>query len=125
MKTSILVDREDVRKVEAQEQYLFVQNVLAQMELPLEECFPESNELEDFTIEHKLHLRKILDKFGVLVLDDRDGGVKIYVEKDLIAEWKKCRFELREDPGEIDPRKKLYAVIYIDYWTMFEEQEKG
>ncbi|HVI39872.1 MAG TPA: hypothetical protein VM577_04360 [Anaerovoracaceae bacterium] len=123
MQTAILIDRDEIRKVEAEEQYHFVLNVLVQMGLPLEECFPDSEDPQEFTPDYKRKLRDVLDKFRVLVLDDRDGGIKIYVEEELVAEWKKCRFELREDLSTVDPRKRIYVALYIDYWSMFEEQE--
>ena len=123
MQTSILIDREDIRKVESEEQYNFVQTILTKMQIPLDGCFPESNDVQDFTPEYKIALRAVLNKFDVLVIDDRDGGIKIYVEEELVAEWKKCRYELREDLSTVDPRKRIYAVMYIDYWTMFEDHE--
>lgn len=130
MKTSIIVDREDIRKVEEEEQYLFVRQVLLQIGLPLEEVLPEDQ--TKFDLDHKKQLRQILRKFGVSVIYDRDGGIKIYTdvttssESDqqflLTAEWKKCRFDLRQDMTAIDPSKKMYAVVHIDYWTVFENQ---
>lgn len=124
MKASIMVDREDLRTVEAEEQFNFVRTVLESMGLPTEECFPEESELtsQDITLQHKINLRQLLKKFQVMILDDRDGGIKIFVDEELVAEWKKSRFELRQDLTAIDPKKKLYAVLHIDYWTMFEEQ---
>lgn len=125
MKTSIFVDREDIRTVEAEEQFNFVRTVLETMGLPTEDCFPEEDtELnqQDITLQHKINLRQLLKKFQVLILDDRDGGIKIFVDEELVAEWKKSRFELRQDLTAVDPRKKLYAVLHIEYWTMFEDQ---
>lgn len=128
MKTAIKVDREDIRRVESEEQFNFTRDVLFQMNLPLNDCYPESGEFSDFTLEHKIKLRQALGKFGVVLLDDRDGGIEIYIEKPpapshLVAKWNKCRYELREDLATKDPRRRIYAVMYIDYWTEYEDHE--
>lgn len=124
MKTSIMIDREDIRKVEEEEKFNFIKNNLINMGIPLDDCFPESNELSDFTVEFKRHLRAVLGVAKVLVVDDRDGGIKIYFENEIIAEWKKCRFELREDRSTKDPRKRIYAVIHIDCWSLYDQPEE-
>jgi hypothetical protein len=129
MKTAIEVNREDIRQVVAEEQFNFTRDILTQMGLPLTDCYPESGELADFTLDHKIKLRQVLGKFGIVLLDDRDGGIEIYIEKPstpphLVAKWNKCRYELREDLTTKDPRhKKIYAVIYVDYWSEYEKQE--
>lgn len=127
MKTTIKVNREDIRQVEAEEQYNFVREVLKCINLPLEECYPASGLFEDFTLEYKLKLRQVLSSFGVIILDDRDGGIEIYIDKPpirnhLVAKWNKCTFELREDLSTINPRNRIYAVIYIDYWSEYEKE---
>ena len=76
-----------------------------------------------FTVEHKIELRKHMDQFSVTIVDDRDGGIKIFVERDKVAEWKKCTFILREDPSEVNPSKRLYMEISGDIWTIFDDGE--
>lgn len=128
MKTSIKVNREDIKKVVAEEQYVFICAVLRAMNIPsLGDSLPDGNSLEDFTMEYKLKLRQTLTTLGLLIVDDRDGGIEIYMESpplsgrnELIAKWNKCRFELREDRSTIDPKKRIYAIIYIDYWAQYE-----
>lgn len=123
MVRTILVNRGEERLAEQEAQYQFSREVLESIGLPLEDCFPESYELSDFTLNHKVKLREVLSKFGIIVLDDRDGGIKIYHEDDnkLIAEWKKVKFELREDLSAIDPRKKLYVAMHVNCWSVFDE----
>ena len=82
MEFSIYVNREDARRVEADEKYNFIRGVLEVLEIPLEECFPEEEGVEYFTTDHKIKLRKALRKYDVHVKDDGDGGVKIYFEKE-------------------------------------------
>jgi hypothetical protein len=117
---SIYVNREDARRVEADEKYNFIRGVLEVLEIPLEECFPEEEGVEYFTTDHKIKLRKALRKYDVHVKDDGDGGVKIYFEKEIIAEWKKPFFILKEDKSEVDKSKKLYIQIDLSYWTIFD-----
>ena len=126
MKTSILANREDVRKVEAEAQHDFIFFVLESLEIPtdiLEECFPETG-LDDFGVEQKIKLRKYLRQFDVHIIHDGDGGIKIYVDRDVVAEWKKCIFSLREDRSAIDPNDRLYVEVHINYWTIFDNIEE-
>ena len=120
------MDREDMRLVEAEEQYAFIRNVLIAMNLPLDGCFPESEKFSDFTLDHKCKLREVLEKFNVLILDDKDGKIEIYIESppekpELVAKWNKCRFDLRQDLSALDPKKRIYAVMHVDYWSVFEK----
>lgn len=126
MKTSIIVDLEDIKKVEAEEQLVFTMDVLNQMGLPdLEHCFPVDGNPENYTVDQKIGLRHLLQKFNVAIINDGDGGVKIYVENELVAEWKKIFVCLKQDYNEVDRRKRLFAQINIEYWTAFEKSEKS
>lgn len=124
MKTTILINREDAKKVEAEEQYKFIKMNLEAMGLDLSEALPI--DFQDFTVDKKIKLRDILETFKVVVLDDRDGGIKILVydgkEKEVVAEWKKCRFDLKIDKSEPNPTKRIYMAMHIDCWSMFEGQ---
>ena len=122
MKSSIYINREDVRHVEADEKYNFIRGVIELLELPLDDCFPEGDSVDLFTVENKINLRKSLRKYDVFVVDDGEGGVKIYFEDDVIAEWKKPQFILREDRLEKDRSHKLYIQMDIDFWTIFDEE---
>lgn len=122
MKLSRLASRDNYRDVEQEWQYEFVYYVLDSIGIPeeiLEGCFPEEG-LDAFTVDHKIELRKHMNSFDVTIVDDRGGGIKIFVEQDIVAEWKKCKFVLREDPKEVDPSKRLYMEIKADVWTIFD-----
>lgn len=125
-------DREDARKVEKEWQYEFMVYVLHTMgisEEALEGCFPEN--VEDFTVEHKMELKRELKSKLITIVDDREGGLKFYLEiqkgkkRDfvLIAEWKKCRFNYRDDPTEVDRQKRMFVEVIADTWTIFSELE--
>lgn len=122
MKSIVLSDREEVRNIEAELKHDFVIDVLDNTGIPenvIKECFPEGG-YKNFDVEHKIKLRKHLKNFDVNVIDDLDGGIKIFVGKDLVAEWKKCHFILKKDLKKIDPAQKIYVEIHIDFWTIFE-----
>lgn len=129
MKQTIIVDREDIQKVQQEEQFNFIMAVLIDMGLPIEEHIPE-NGLEGFTVDHKIKFRHFCNLLGVTVLDDLDGGVKIYVNQEkappiMVAEWKKPWVTLKMDPYVLDKSKRLYAEISIEAWTVFEEADDG
>jgi len=126
MKRVILANREDCRNVEAEEKYEFTLYVLESVGLPeemLDECFPD-NGYDNFSVEHKIKLRQLLATFDIAIIDDTGGGLKIYVDKDLIAEWKKCKFCLRRDLSKVDPSKQLYVEIHEEFWTIFDENQE-
>ncbi|MAE87668.1 MAG: hypothetical protein CMB80_33350 [Flammeovirgaceae bacterium] len=123
MELSRLASRDNYRKVEEEWQYEFIYHVLSTIGIPeeiLEGCFPEEG-IDSFTVHHKIELRHYMKKFDVTIVDDRDGGIKIFVEQDIIAEWKKCKFVLKEDPKTVDPSQRLYMEIKADVWTIFDE----
>jgi hypothetical protein len=121
MKQEVLCDREDFRSIEEELKQNFIRNVLMQMNIPMEEIWPE-DKLE-FSAEDKIKLREMLNKLDVLILDDRDGGLKIIYDNEVVAEWKKSRYELHTDKSKLDPSKRIYTKIFLDYWSMFEEKE--
>lgn len=122
MKRTILANREDIKKVKAEEQYNFTVHVLQAIPLPIEDILPDT--LDEFTVDQKIQLRKLCDTFGVSIVDDRDGGVMIYVDQTLIAEWKKCLVTLRIDHSEVNPSKKMYAEVHTEWWTIFDGENQ-
>ncbi|MDP2685250.1 MAG: hypothetical protein Q8P20_09535 [bacterium] len=133
METIRLADRDAFRQVEKEWQYEFISHVLFNIGIPqeiLEGCLPE--QFSDFTIDHKIELKKHLKKYSITIVDDRDHGLKFFLETQendkkefvLIAEWKKCRFNYKVDHIEVDPSKKMYVEIIADIWAIFDEFEK-
>ncbi|KKN70821.1 hypothetical protein LCGC14_0427130 [marine sediment metagenome] len=133
MELTRLADRGNFRQVEEEWQYEFTVYVLINLGIPediLEGCFPEN--MADFTVEHKMELKRHLKKNFITIVDDRDGGLKFYLEVQeddkrefvLVADWKKCRFNYRADPTEVDPKKQMYVEVIADVWTIFEELEE-
>src|SRR3989344_1991051 len=99
VQTTILLDREDTSKVEAEERNRWIKNVLLKIGIPLDDAWPDEN----ITVEQKIKLRKLLNKYDVIILDDGDRGTEIYVDKEIIARWNKPTYKLKTDNGQIDP----------------------
>ena len=121
---TILCGKENARDVEAEQQYEFTAYVLQHLGIPEEElaqCFTEDG-FDGFTVEHKIKLRSILQKFNTVIVDDRDGGLKIFVEDQLVAEWKKCLFRYKIDMSAADPANRIYVEVICDYNVCFEEE---
>jgi hypothetical protein len=124
MQSVVLANRHNIKSVEEELKYDFTISVLQNLELPEQictECFPEAG-ITEFTAEHKIKLRSYLGKFNVSILDDHDGGVKYYVDTELVAEWKKPIVKLRRDESVINPADKVFAELHIDFWWMFSEE---
>jgi len=128
-----LADKSNFRQVEKEWQYEFMAFVLSSLKIPEEElakCLPE--DLKDFDISKKIEFRRLLRKYFITIVDDRDGGIKFYLEVKenenkeyvLVAEWKKCRFNFCEDPKAVDPSQKMYIEIVGNVWAIFDELEE-
>jgi hypothetical protein len=111
----LLVKNEDKQEVEILEQSRFLKSLLEALEVPI-----IWNPEEPLSIDAKLKLRKSLNTYNINVIDDMDGGLKVFVDSDLIGEWYKCSYKLKEDLTQTDPRKKLYLEMSVNFWTIFE-----
>jgi hypothetical protein len=119
MEYTILLDSQsNVRDVEVEEQTRFVISIIEALEVPFEW---DSNVA--FTVFDKVRLRKVLGQYNVSVIDNMDGGVKIYLEREQIAEWIKPSYILKEDPSQIDPKKKLYIEMKCVFNSIYEKNE--
>jgi hypothetical protein len=115
----ILLDKNaNLREVEAEEQTKFVISVIEALEVPF-----EWNSNESFSLLDKIRLRKILGQYNIAVIDDMNGGVKIFLERDKIAEFYKPAYILKEDYAEIDPRKKLYIEARCSFDSIFDGEQ--
>lgn len=119
MEYTILLDKSAVvREVEAEEQTRFVISIVEALEVPF-----EWNSNEPFSMLDKIRLRKVLGQYNVSVINDMEGGVKIFLEREKIAEWKKATYVLKEDLSQIDPKKKLYIEMKCSFSSIYEDQK--
>lgn len=121
MNQIILCDRDNYKQVETEARTNYIRNVIVEMGVPVEELWEEDK--FEFSTEEKINLRILLSKFNILILDDGDGNHKIYVDQELVSEWKKPRYEFHTDLSQVDPSKKIYVKVFVDYWDMFEKEE--
>lgn len=117
MEYTVLLDKNtNFREVESEEQTKFVVSVIEALEVPF-----DWNSNEPFSLFDKIRLRKALAQYHISVIDDMEGGLKIFLEKDKIAEWKKPLFMLKEDPSQINPKNKLYVEMKCSFSSIFDE----
>lgn len=113
----LLSSNENTKLIEDEEKARFVQGVLQEIGLPLNEIWDENGEL---SFDNKIKLRGILSTYQIQVIDSADGELIIYHEDKVIGEWKKCQYILKKDLNQRDPKKKLFYEMHIDNWSIFE-----
>jgi hypothetical protein len=120
--TTILLNyNDDTKKVEEEEQTRFLQHLLERMGVPTSDIWDSSD--EPLTPAQKTKLSALLETFKVEVIDDFDGGMKVYSEQTLVGEWYKCTYKLKRDLSQINPKKQLYLEMEVKYWSLFEESD--
>lgn len=119
-RTILLNYGENTKPVEDEEKTRFIRGILEQMGVPIQDFWTTDSPL---SIAQKIKLRSILSTYSIQVIDDLDGHLQIYVDKELVAEWLKCTYKLKRDLREIDPRKQLFLEMTINCWSLFEEEQ--
>jgi hypothetical protein len=128
MKGTILLNYSDnTRQVEDEEKARFLKVILGQ-------CFENTDvaaQIETIwsvdgplPASQKVKLRGVLATYGIQVIDDLDGHMRIYLENELIAEWYKCTYKLKRDLRAIDPRKRVYLEMEVNCWSVFDDKEE-
>ena len=129
MKATLLLNySENTRQVEEEEKSRFLRNILDQ-------CFEDteaSNQIAEIwqdegvlSVQNKIKLRNILAMYHLTVIDDLDGGMKIFLDKELIGEWLKSSYRLRRDAKVTDPKYKIYLEMNIECWSIFDQPEES
>ena len=122
MKATILLNKDaDTRQIEDEEKSKFIRNILEQIGLPVNEFWVNPEKI--LSVEEKINLRQILNAYNIIIIDDLSGHMQMYVENDLVAEWKKCTYKLKTDLRYINPSKRFYLEMNIDAWSIFEKEE--
>ncbi len=116
----LLNSNENTWKVEEEERGKFVYSILQECGLPIQDIWQEGKEL---SVEDKIKLNSLLLSYEIQVIDSFDGEVEIYLKNELIAEWRKCKYVLKKDPTQINPRKKFYYEMHIECNSVFEKNE--
>lgn len=121
MKQIIQADKDNYKQVLHQVRFDWLCSVLSETGMNLDSCFPESGNIEDQTIEQKAQLRSNLNDNDILIVDNSDDSLIIYIQKQIIAEWKKPLYIRKEDIEERNPKKKFYIEINIEYDSVFDQ----
>lgn len=109
---------ENTKQVEDEEKMKFLHSLLEQMGVPIEDFWTE----ESLSIENRIKLRNVLNTYSIQVIDDLDGNLQVYVEDQKIGEWNKCKYKLKRDLKQLDPKKQFYLEMEVNYWTIFEQE---
>lgn len=119
MKQIILANLSDFQSVVDEERYNFSRHILNEIGLPID-CMPEDP--AEFDRDNKIAYRGLLVQYNVKAIEDRDGGLKIYHENDLLGEWKKPFYIRRVDRNQLDPTDRIYLEIHLEFYSVFIEE---
>lgn len=126
MKATVLLNYNDnLKKAEEEEKSHFLRGLLEQffentdVINQVQEIWGPDNYL---SVEQKIKMRELLTTYGIQIIDDLDGNMKIYVDGELVAEWYKCNYKLKKDLLQIDHKKRFYLEMEISCWSVFELQ---
>lgn len=119
MNQIILINRNDIRSSEIEEQNRFIFSTLERAGVDLSELdLPEDLNL---SVEDKIKLRSFLNKFEIKIINQVDGEVTLYVQHQPIAKWFKPKFVLKQDPNALERSERMYVEMHTNTWTVFDE----
>jgi|ERR1035437_4977862 hypothetical protein len=127
--TILLNYNENTHQVEEEEKSRFLREFLENTFESSPDVSTQIKEIWDvdgpLSAPQKVKMRNILNTYNVMVIDDLDGHMKIYVDNELMAEWLKCSYKLRKDLQVTDPQKRIYLEMHVECWSVFDSQETG
>jgi len=114
----ITLKRDEQMDMESKEKSKWVREVLGKIGLPVESW------AENLSMDDLRKLRVELKTLEIEILDDSNSGIKIYYREDLIAEWFKPNYVLRESPRKIgrDPKDRYYLEMHLNCRDVFNEE---
>lgn len=119
MQYTILLDRQEkLQNIEAQERNRFIKTMLESLGVPIE--FDPDATMEP---EARYKFNQDLRKYNLHSVLAPDGSLQFFVEKDLIGEWYKPNYKLKQDHSIPDRKKQLYLEMIVNFWTVFEEEQ--
>lgn len=122
MKEVVFADKDNYRSIAQQLRFAWLKNVLIQTGMNLDDCFCESDDPNDQTIENKANLRKALNDNKIVVIDNNDDSLYMYINDVLIAAWNTPHYDKREDITERDRTKRFYIGINLEYKSFLDEE---
>lgn len=118
-KITVLVNKKDYNSTIEELKYEFLRNVLLQIDLPIDDCYPLN--YKDQTVEQKILAKDLLQKFNLNLIQLSKEEYNIFLDKELIAYWKKPYCVLKQDFNTIDPTKKYYYEVHLNCYSVFDE----
>jgi len=123
--TILLNHNENTAAIEKEEQSRFLRGFL-------EQCFESApdviNQIGEIwqgngtlPVTQKIKLRSILTTYGIVVKDNNDGQLDIYLDNEIMGSFKKPFYKLHRDLTQIDRNKQFYLEMNIECWTAFDE----
>lgn len=118
MKLVMTLQRDQQAEKELQEKSKWVRGILKNIGLNTD-TWPENLSMNDIR-----KLRADLKALDIDIIDDTDNGIEIYYQGEMIAEWRRPFYVLREKPGEKNPKYRYYLEMHINCRSVFEQQEE-
>jgi hypothetical protein len=131
MQTTILLPHnDDIEKTEEEFKYRCLKSILDGLEINTGNLFVDKFSL---TIDEKIALKALLQQNQIFVENYPRDEMKVYLlnnieengvvkkENVVIGHFKKCRYTLKRDPLEIDPSKRIYLELTLDFTTIFDD----
>jgi hypothetical protein len=121
-KTSFLAPKNQAKNKANLLMYQWAYSVLSQMGVDFDDSIPDDGDPENLNVLQRAKMRKILEMNKILVLDNQDGSLEIYVDDELIGKWDIPYYKLCYDPKEINPNDKYFMEVDICFGSVFDNE---
>lgn len=119
MNYTVLLDSDsDTKKAEHEEKSKFIRTILETLNIDVSFWDPEHFIL---SVDERIRLRDHITKFDIKIIESSDGEIEIYFESKPIAKWSKPQYKLKRDYRAIDPKKKLFLEMQVNFSSVFED----
>jgi len=128
MKGIILLNHsENTRQVEDEEKSRFLRGLLEQTFEGTPSVVAQITEIwgNDSVLSpaQKVKMREIMNTYHIQVIDNLDGHLKVFADGELIGEWFKCKYKMKKDSAQMDPKKQLYLEMEVNCWSVFDSTQ--
>jgi hypothetical protein len=120
LKQEIIADRDNSREVVEKIHLDWIKYILEASGINIDDCFPKEDNTP-ITLNQKVKFREVLKQNSVII-DSFGGETSIYIQENLIAVWQKPIYSVHIDRSKIDPNKRIYNKIVLDYSSVFDEE---
>lgn len=123
-KDTFLSPNGDAKKNARTLMYQWAYSVLSQTGIDFEDSIPADGDPDSLSILQRAKMRKILEINKIFILDQHNGSLEIYVDKELIGKWNEPYYKLCFDPKQINPKEKYYSEVEISFGSVFDQEKK-